>query len=95
MMPPHPDSLEDDLDDAGDELEFAAAFASGDSLRPAFQEAKDGAQASRTQFGAAHEPGRSLIPTHPIILRDLPVRTTERAVALGAKTFFSIILIPT
>jgi Replication-relaxation len=75
MMPPHPDSLEDDLDDAGDELDFAPDFASGGSLRPAPQEAKDEAKASRTQFGPPQEPqepGRSLIPTHPIILRDLP-----------------------
>jgi hypothetical protein len=59
MMPSHSDPLEDDADDAGDELEFAAAFASGDSQRLAPQEAKDGAQASRTQFGPAHEPGLS------------------------------------
>ncbi|HVC78298.1 MAG TPA: hypothetical protein VND96_17450, partial [Candidatus Micrarchaeaceae archaeon] len=72
MMPPHPDSPEDDLDGAADELEFAPAFGSGDSLRPAPQEAKDEAQASRTQFGPPPGPGRSLIPTHPIILRDLP-----------------------
>ena len=78
MMPPHPDSLEDDLDDAGDELEFAAAFASGDSLRPAPQEAQDEAQASRTQFGPPRRPGRSLIPTHPIILRDLPPQSEAR-----------------
>src|ERR1700686_1616451 len=45
---------EDVFDEGGGELEFAAAFASGDSLRPAPQEAKDGAQASRTQFGPAH-----------------------------------------
>lgn len=51
MMPAHTDPLEDDSDDVGDELEFAPAFASGDSLRPAPQEAKDEAQASRTQFG--------------------------------------------
>ena len=72
MMPWHSDPLEDDADNAADELEFAPAFGSGDSLRPAPQEAKDEAQASRTQFGPPHEPGRSLIPTHPIILRDLP-----------------------
>jgi hypothetical protein len=72
MMPPHPDSLEDDLDDASDELEFAAAFASGDSLRPALRPSLPEAQASRTQFGPPSRPGQSLIPTHPIILRDLP-----------------------
>jgi hypothetical protein len=72
MMPSHSDPIEDDADDAGDELDFAPDFASGDSLQPASQEAKDEAQASRTQFGPPHEPGRSLIPTHPIILRDLP-----------------------
>src|SRR6202140_1220595 len=78
MMPSHSDPLEDDADDAGDELDFAPAFASADSLRPAPQEAKDGAQASRAQFGPAHEPGRSLIPTHPIILRDLPPQSEAR-----------------
>jgi hypothetical protein len=78
MMPSHSDPLEEDADGAGDELDFAPAFASGDSLRPALQEAKDGAQASRTQFGPAHEPGRSLIPTHPIILRDLPPQSEAR-----------------
>ena len=72
MMPPQSGPLEDTVDDAGDELEFAPAFGSGDSLWPAPQEAKDEAQASRTQFGPPHGPGRSLIPTHPIILRDLP-----------------------
>src|SRR6202140_2299324 len=78
MMPSHSDPLEDDADDAGDELDFAPAFASADSLRPAPQEAKDGAQASRAQFGPAHDPGRSLIPTHPIILRDLPPQSEAR-----------------
>jgi len=78
MMPPHSDPLEDDVDDAGDELGFAPAFASGDSLRPAPQEAKAEAQASRTQFGPPQEPGRSLIPTHPIILRDLPPQSEAR-----------------
>src|SRR6202163_4512321 len=78
MMPSHSDPLEDDADDAGDELDFAPAFASADSLRPAPQEAKDGAQASRAQFGPPHEPGRSLIPTHPIILRDLPPQSEAR-----------------
>jgi hypothetical protein len=51
MMPSHSHRLERDADDAADEREVAAAFASGDSLRPAPQEAKDGAQASRTRFG--------------------------------------------
>ena len=72
MMSSPADPLEGDADAASDEFEFASAFASGDSLRPAPQEAKDEAKASRTQFGLPHPPGRSLIPTHPIILRDLP-----------------------
>ena len=59
MMPSPSDPLEEDADGAGDELEFAPAFASGDSLRPAPQEAKDEAMASRTQFGPPSRPGRS------------------------------------
>ena len=78
MMPSHSDPLEDDAGDAADELDFAPAFGSGDSLRPAPQEAKDDAQASGTQFGPPQEPGRSLIPTHPIILRDLPPQSEAR-----------------
>ncbi len=72
MIPSHAAPLEDEAGEAAYELEFAPAFGSGDSLRPAPQEAKDEAKASRTQFGPSHGPGRSLIPTHPIILRDLP-----------------------
>jgi len=36
-MPSDSDPLEDNVDDATDELDFAAAFASGDSLRPALR----------------------------------------------------------
>ncbi|MEO9049673.1 MAG: hypothetical protein ABI334_08745, partial [Candidatus Dormiibacterota bacterium] len=78
MIPSHSDPLEDHADGVSDGLDFAAAFASGDSLRPAPQEAKYEAQASRTQFGPALEPGRSLIPTHPIMLRDLPPQSEAR-----------------
>lgn len=47
-------------------------FASGPSPRPALQETKSETTGSGIESATPAGPGRSLIPTHPIILRDLP-----------------------
>ena len=64
--------------DADDEPDFARAFATEGSPRPALQEAKDEDPAFRTQVDPPDEPGRSLLSTHPIILRDLPPQADSR-----------------
>jgi hypothetical protein len=69
MKPSGSDWLEDDTDEDAD---FASAFASEGSLRPALQEAKDEDPTFRDQIDSSDELGHSLLLTHPIILRDVP-----------------------
>ena len=69
MKPSGSDWLEDDADE---DTDFASAFASEASLRPALQETKDKDPAFGVQVDPPDESGRSLLLTHPIILRDLP-----------------------
>ncbi|MGH7761014.1 MAG: replication-relaxation family protein [Candidatus Dormibacteraceae bacterium] len=47
-------------------------------MRPAFQEAKDEDPTFQDQTEPPGEPGRSLLSTHPIILRDLPPQADAR-----------------
>jgi hypothetical protein len=58
--------------------DFASSFASGGSPRPALQEAKDEDPTFQVQTEPPDEPGRSLLSTHPIILRDLPPQADTR-----------------
>ena len=64
-------SSPDRLVGADGEMHHARAFATGGSQRPAFQEARDEAQADSIQPDTVDAAGRSL-STNPIILRDLP-----------------------
>jgi len=52
--------------------ESASDFASGPSPQPALHEAKSETMGSGIESAPSEGLGRSLIPTHPIILRDLP-----------------------
>jgi hypothetical protein len=73
------DASEDGLEEeAKDEPDFASPFASGGSLRPALQEAKDEDPTFQDQTEPPDEPGQSLLSTHPIILRDLPPQADAR-----------------
>jgi hypothetical protein len=68
----HPGGFIDEED--GD---FASAFASDPSLRrPTFQGAQGEARPLRIQRTSVPVPGRTPIPTHPIILRSIPKHTT-------------------
>lgn len=61
-----PDGREPQLSDV------VSGFVLAPSLQFASQEAKDGPSRSRIESSGAGWPGRSLISSHPIILRDLP-----------------------
>jgi len=65
-------------DDPKYELDVASSFAPGGSLYPALQEAKDVDPTFQVQSEPPDEPGRSLLSTHPIILRDLPPQADAR-----------------
>jgi hypothetical protein len=65
-------------DNSEEDADFAPAFATGSSLRPSSQEAKDVDPTFPSQIGPPDGPGQSLLSTHPIILRDLPPQSEAR-----------------